>query len=244
MSARPTARPRTSSRRSSCGRVRPTVSWARKVSRKKAPTVQHRWIVDPLDGTTNFLHGMPHFAVSIALERNGEIVAGVIYNPARTSSTRPSAAAARFSMTAAARCGPQGDVRRGDRHRRSASRAWSSRPFLVELRHVMGECAASAGWVLRRWISPMSLPAGLTASGKTPLEPWDMAAGIILIREAGGFVSDTAGGTDMFGTRSISPRAMNTFSKASSRHWSRGRSKRPDANVTAPVLKASLSFPP
>ena len=42
----------------------------------------HRWIVDPLDGTLNFLHGMPHFAISIALEREGELVAGVIYNPA------------------------------------------------------------------------------------------------------------------------------------------------------------------
>ena len=42
----------------------------------------HRWIVDPLDGTTNFLHGIPHFAVSIALERDGAIVAGVVYNPA------------------------------------------------------------------------------------------------------------------------------------------------------------------
>src|SRR5229473_2539554 len=42
----------------------------------------HRWIVDPLDGTTNFLHGIPHFAISIGLERDGEIVAGVIYNPA------------------------------------------------------------------------------------------------------------------------------------------------------------------
>src|SRR3974390_1121985 len=42
----------------------------------------HRWIVDPLDGTTNFLHGIPHFAVSIALERSGAIVAGVTYNPA------------------------------------------------------------------------------------------------------------------------------------------------------------------
>ena len=42
----------------------------------------HRWIVDPLDGTTNFLHGIPHFAVSIALERDGSIVAGLTYNPA------------------------------------------------------------------------------------------------------------------------------------------------------------------
>ena len=44
---------------------------------------RHRWIVDPLDGTTNFLHGIPHFAISIALERDGEIVAGLIYDPVR-----------------------------------------------------------------------------------------------------------------------------------------------------------------
>ncbi len=44
---------------------------------------RHRWIVDPLDGTTNFLHGIPHFAISIALERDGEIVAGIVYDPVR-----------------------------------------------------------------------------------------------------------------------------------------------------------------
>src|SRR5512146_465091 len=43
----------------------------------------HRWIVDPLDGTTNFLHGIPHFAISIGLERDGEIIAGVVYEPTR-----------------------------------------------------------------------------------------------------------------------------------------------------------------
>jgi len=43
----------------------------------------HRWIVDPLDGTTNFLHGLPHFAISIALEQKGEIIAGLVYDPAK-----------------------------------------------------------------------------------------------------------------------------------------------------------------
>ena len=56
-------------------------------SRKAAPSEgtdpHHRWIVDPLDGTTNFLHGIPHFAISIGLERDGEIVAGVVYEPTR-----------------------------------------------------------------------------------------------------------------------------------------------------------------
>src|SRR5712691_242992 len=44
---------------------------------------RHRWIVDPLDGTMNFLHGIPHFAISIGLERDGEIIAGVVYEPTR-----------------------------------------------------------------------------------------------------------------------------------------------------------------
>ena len=64
--------------------ARPTYGWMAEESPEEAgedPT--RRWIVDPLDGTTNFLHGMPHFAVSIALEHKGEIVAGVIHDPAK-----------------------------------------------------------------------------------------------------------------------------------------------------------------
>jgi myo-inositol-1(or 4)-monophosphatase len=49
----------------------------------EGPDPHHRWIVDPLDGTTNFLHGIPHFAISIALERDGEIIAGLVYEPTR-----------------------------------------------------------------------------------------------------------------------------------------------------------------
>ncbi len=48
----------------------------------KGTELQNRWIVDPLDGTHNFMHGLPHFCTSIALEREGEIVAGIVYNPA------------------------------------------------------------------------------------------------------------------------------------------------------------------
>jgi len=75
--------------------------------------------------------------------------------------------------------------------------------FLVELRHVMGECAG-----IRR-MGAAALDLAYVAAGRLdgfwekPLEPWDMAAGLILIREAGGFVSDMTGGTDMFGTKSV-----------------------------------------
>jgi fructose-1,6-bisphosphatase/inositol monophosphatase family enzyme len=81
MSARPTARPRNHLRRAveSAPRLCLPDGGARRGRRRGR---QHRWIVDPLDGTTNFLHGIPIFSISIALERQGQIVAGVVYNPA------------------------------------------------------------------------------------------------------------------------------------------------------------------
>ena len=64
--------------------ARPAYSWlAEEGGEEKGADGMHRWIVDPLDGTTNFLHGLPHWAVSIALERKGEIIAAVVYDPAK-----------------------------------------------------------------------------------------------------------------------------------------------------------------
>ncbi|TIY06880.1 MAG: inositol monophosphatase [Mesorhizobium sp.] len=108
---------------------------------------QHRWIVDPLDGTTNFLHGIPLFAISIALERQGQIVAGVVYNPAMDELYTAERGGGAFM---------------NDRRLRVAGRT-----KLI----------------------------GLSA--------WDVAAGILLIREAGGFISDFAGGQNMLDGGSI-----------------------------------------
>src|SRR4051812_19198674 len=66
------------------GRARPGFGFLMEESGVTAGTdASHRWIVDPLDGTTNFLHGIPHFCISIALEREGEVIAGLIYGPTR-----------------------------------------------------------------------------------------------------------------------------------------------------------------
>jgi myo-inositol-1(or 4)-monophosphatase len=161
----------------------------------------HRWIVDPLDGTTNFLHGIPQFAVSIALERSGEIVAGVIFNPATDelytaergngaflNDRRIRVAARKLLSDSVIGCGVP-HLGRGHHGK-----------FLVELRHVMGEAAG-----LRR-MGAASLDLAYVAAGRfdgfweTNLSPWDIAAGIVLIREAGGFVSNMEGASDMFGT--------------------------------------------
>ena len=164
----------------------------------------HRWIVDPLDGTTNFLHSIPIFAISIALEREGELVAGLIYNPV-------------MNETFAAEKGQGAFL--NDRRIRVAARSelatsvigtgvpHSGRPghdgFIKEVRAVMG---ASAG--IRRTGSA-ALDLAWTAAGRfdgfweSNLHAWDMAAGIVLLKEAGGYVSDKNGKDKIFETGNI-----------------------------------------
>lgn len=164
----------------------------------------HRWIVDPLDGTTNFLHGIPVFGVSIALERNNEIVAGVIYNPAMDelytaergggaflNDRRLRVASRRVLSDAVIGCGVP-HLGRGNHGK-----------FLVELRHVMGEVAG-----VRRFGSA-ALDLAYVAAGRldgyweNDLSAWDIAAGVIMVREAGGYVSDFNGGTSILETGTV-----------------------------------------
>jgi myo-inositol-1(or 4)-monophosphatase len=159
----------------------------------------HRWIVDPLDGTTNFLHGIPHFAVSIALERDGVIVAGLTYNPANDelflaergkgaflNNQRIRVAARRRLGEAIVACGlphyGRGDLRLS-RHEIAAAQQ-----NFAGLRRY-GAASLDLAWVA----------AGrLDAYWERDLSPWDMAAGVLLVREAGGFVSDLEGGEAIF----------------------------------------------
>lgn len=165
---------------------------------------QHRWIVDPLDGTTNFLHGLPFFAVSIGLERQGQLVAGVVFNPAMDelfTAERGGGAFAndrRMRVSGRARLSDTvigtGIPHLGRGHHGQA---------LMDMRNVM---AGVAG--IRRF-GAASLDLAYVAAGRLDgfwedaLSPWDMAAGILMIREAGGFVSDRRGGPDMLDSGSI-----------------------------------------
>ncbi|MGA2124989.1 MAG: inositol monophosphatase family protein [Xanthobacteraceae bacterium] len=158
----------------------------------------HTWIVDPLDGTTNFLHGIPQFAISIGLEREGTIVAGVIYNPvidelytaergngAFMNDRRIRVAARRRLADAVIGCG-------------LPHRGRGSLPdFRKELASVQDQAAG-----LRRF-GAAALDLAWVASGRLDafwerhLSPWDMAAGLLMVREAGGYVSDLDGGEAM-----------------------------------------------
>lgn len=164
----------------------------------------HRFIVDPLDGTTNYLHGIPHFAISIALEREGELVAGLILNPASQEIFTAEKGKGAYLNDRRIRVAARTDladtvIGTGIPH--------SGRPahdlFLAELRAVM---ATAAG--VRR-LGAASLDLAWTAAGRLDgfwernLKPWDLAAGIVVLREAGGFVSDAAGKDAMLAQGSV-----------------------------------------
>ena len=149
-----------------------------------------RWIVDPLDGTTNFLHGLPHFAISIGLEERGEIIAGVVYDPAKDEMFYAERGSGAYL---------------NDRRLRVSGRshlaesvfatgipfkgAGDPEKFQAELEVFMRETAG-----VRRW-GTASLDLAYVAAGRYEgfwergLKPWDVAAGQLLVREAGGYVT-------------------------------------------------------
>jgi myo-inositol-1(or 4)-monophosphatase len=159
------------------------------------PDKSHRFIIDPLDGTTNFMHGIPHFAISIALEREGQIVSGVIFNPVSNDLFVAEKSHGAFLNDKRLRVAARKQVKDTlsatgipfmgkDGHQR----------FLAELAAVMG---ASTG--VRRFGSA-ALDLAWVAAGRYDafwergLKPWDIAAGMLMVREAGGVITDMNGG--------------------------------------------------
>ena len=177
-------------------RARPGYSFLGEESgTREGPDKSHRFIIDPIDGTTNFLHGIPIFAISIALEREGQLVSAVVYNPVVDEmyvaekghgsylNEKRMRVAARKSMkealfaTGAPFMGRPGHER-----------------FLAEIKAVL---ALSPG--IRRCGSASLDLAGVAVGRydgfwERGLNPWDVAAGILLVREAGGVVTDLSGG--------------------------------------------------
>ena len=164
----------------------------------------HTWIVDPLDGTTNFLHGIPQFAISIGLQREGIMIAGLIYNPANDdlyvaergkgaflNDQRLRVAGRRKLGDCVIGCGLP-HIGRGDFE--------LSRLEMTEIQNKV------AG--LRRF-GAASLDMAFVAAGRLDgywernLQPWDLAAGQIIVREAGGTVSGMEGGDDPLKTSHV-----------------------------------------
>jgi len=169
---------------------RPTYGWlGEETGGDDGADPTRRWIVDPLDGTTNFLHGMPHWAISIALEHKGEIVSGVVYDAAKDEMFWAEKGAGAWMNDRRMRVS-------GRRVMQEAVFA-TGVPFgakktlpatLQDLARLMPGCAG-----VRRW-GAAALDLAYVAAGRydgyweRELHAWDIAAGLILVREAGGML--------------------------------------------------------
>ena len=184
---------------------RPTYGWlGEETGATPGADPTRRWIVDPLDGTTNFLHGMPHWAVSIALEHKGEIVSAVVFDAAKDEMY----------------CAEKGTgAWMNDRRMRVSGRRVMNEavfatgvPFgtkatlpamLGDLARLMPQCAG-----MRRW-GAASLDLAYVAAGRfdgyweRELGAWDIAAGILIVREAGGLVDAVREGDDILASGSV-----------------------------------------
>ena len=154
-----------------------------------------KWIIDPIDGTANFLHGIPHFAISIGLEHDGEIISGIIYDPIKDEmfvaekgngayvNNKRMRVSSRSKLENCIICtgGPKKDSK--DRESTlEVYKKFSSRVFIPI-----------------RKLGSASLDMAYVAAGRydgywqKDLNYWDIAAGIVLVKESGGFVSDFNG---------------------------------------------------
>ena len=168
------------------------------------PDAPKRWIIDPLDGTLNFLHGLPHFAISIALEEQGELTAAIVYDPIRDELFWAAKGEGAFVNHRRIRVSSRVKMAEA---LLATGIPWASRKdhaaFSDELLAIMPKVAG-----IRRW-GVASLDLAYVAAGRydgfweTQLKPWDIAAGILIVREAGGLVSELDGGQGMVKSGSI-----------------------------------------
>ena len=185
--------------------TRPTYGWtAEEGGTEEGTDPTRRWIVDPLDGTTNFLHGLPHWAVSIALEYKGKIVAGVIFDAAKEEMfVAEKGQGAWLNDTR---------LRVSGRSRMIESIFATGVPFggrsdlpetLQDLARLMPGCAG-----VRRWGAAaldMAYVAACRYEGfwERNLNAWDMAAGIVIVREAGGLAEAITPRADILETGGV-----------------------------------------
>lgn len=162
------------------------------------------WIIDPLDGTTNFLHSFPHFAVSIALTRKGKIEQAVVYDPMRQEVFTASRGAGAMLNNRRLRVSGQSSLK--------GALLGTGFPFgaqkHLELYLDMFRCLSKDAAGIRR-PGAAALDLAYVAAGRFDgfwefgLKQWDIAAGVLLIQEAGGIVTDFAGASNYLSSGSI-----------------------------------------
>jgi len=166
-----------------------------------------RFVVDPLDGTTNFLHGIPHWAISIGLERRlgktSELVAGVVYSPAQDEMFVAEKGVGAFLNERRLRVSSRRELREA---LFATGIPFGGVPNKGAFTHTLTALMPQVAGIRRAGSAALDL--AWVAAGRYDgywelhLNPWDIAAGILLVREAGGFVTDPEGG-DAFATGDV-----------------------------------------
>jgi myo-inositol-1(or 4)-monophosphatase len=186
---------------------------------QKGAAAEYCWIIDPLDGTTNFIHGFPQYCVSIAVQHAGKAAHAVVYDPAKNelfTASRGRGAYLNERRIRVSRCRRLEDALVGTGFPfRELGRL---DPYMKQLGRMMGSCAG----VRRAGAAALDLAyvaaARLDAFWEMGLSPWDMAAGALLIQEAGGLVGDFSGdagylqsGDIAAGTPKVFPQLLQTL---------------------------------
>ena len=165
----------------------------------EGPDKSHTWIIDPLDGTTNFLHGIPMFAISVALQREGELVAGLVYNPATGDMyTAERGKGAFLNDARRLRVAGRPDldtavITTGISHRGKPGQEQNLREIHAVMRDAAGLRRTGVASIDCAWVAQ----GRFDGYWERHIQAWDIAAGVVLIREAGGFVTDTLGRQNM-----------------------------------------------
>ena len=167
--------------------------------------IAFKWVIDPIDGTANFLHGIPHFAMSVGLEHNEEIICGIIYDPIKNEMFVAEKGNGSYLNNQRIRVSSRSKLKdciifTGGPKRESKDRELD----LVEYKNFSTKVLVPI-----RKFGSASLDMAYVAAGRCDgfwqrnLNYWDIAAGIILVKESGGFVTDFSGGNEYIQNKTI-----------------------------------------
>jgi myo-inositol-1(or 4)-monophosphatase len=187
--------------RQDLGRARPNFAFLMEESGTHgSDDWEWRWVVDPLDGTSNFLHGIPHWSISVGIEKRledgrSELVAGVVYNPAANEMFWAERGVGAFLNDRRLRVSGRKDMREA---LFATGIPFAAAPRRAEFTHTLARLMPHVAGIRR--FGAASLDLAWVAAGRYDgfwelnLKRWDIAAGLVLVREAGGFVTDPQGG--------------------------------------------------
>lgn len=190
--------------REELSKARPAFGFMGEESANERPDTEYYWVVDPLDGTTNFLHGIPHWAVSIALMKGDSVQAGVIYEPVRDEMFWAEKGMGAYLNATRLRVSNRTKMNEALLATGIPFKGAAKGPFLAELEKVMDQVAG-----VRR-MGAASLDAAYVAAGRYEgywergIKAWDVAAGCLMVAEAGGrLTSFTKGVNPAFGAEIV-----------------------------------------